>query len=105
MSQTIRFEAREPRGRLGKFVKFLFWLVLLAPPVLMLATCAGLPRYVLSEDEEVAGGALLFGAGVLGLLWTVWLLGVPAFGLLAWLTRGRKLVIEQPAPMSAPPGA
>lgn len=100
-TQTIRFEAREPRGPLGKFVKLVFWLVLLLPPLLMLATCAGLPRYVLSQDEEVAGGALLFGAGVLSLLWTVWLLGVPILGLLAFLTRGRKLVIEQPAPPAA----
>ncbi len=95
--ETIRFEAREPRGPLGKFVKVLFWLVLLVPPVLMMATCAGLPRYVFSEDEEVAGGALLFGAGVLGLLWTVWLLGVPVMGVLMLLTRGKRLVIEQPA--------
>ena len=91
---TIRFEAREPRGPLGKLLKFLFWLVLLLPPILMLATCAGLPSYLLSEDEEVAGGALLFGAGVLGILWSVWLLGTPVMALLAWLTRGRRLVIE-----------
>ena len=98
---NIRFEAREPRGPFGKFVKFMFWLALLLPPVLMMATCAGLPRYVLSEDEEVAGGALLFGAGVLGVLWVVWLLGTPVLALLAWLTRGRRLVIEQPAPPPA----
>lgn len=94
--ETIRFEAREPRGALGKIVKFLFWVAVLLPPVLMLATCAGLQDYVLSNDEEVQAGALLFGAGALGILWGVWLLGIPLFGLLAWLTRGRKLIIEQP---------
>ena len=95
---TIRFEARKPRGPFGKFVKFLFWLLLLLPPFLMLATCAGLPTYVLSDDVEVAGGALMFGAGVLTVLWTVWLAGVPIMAILLLLTRGRLLVIEQPAP-------
>jgi hypothetical protein len=97
----IRFEARAPRGRLGRVVKWLFWLMLLLPPLLMLATCAGLPRFILSEDEEVAGGAMLFGAGVLGLLWSVWILGVPVMGVLLLLTRGRLLVIEQPVPPRA----
>ena len=95
--ETIRFEAREPRGPFGKFVKFVFWVVVLLPPILMLATCAGLQGFVLSEDPAVQGGALLFGAGALGILWAVWLLGVPLVGLVMLLTRGRKLVIEQPA--------
>lgn len=97
----IRFEAREPRGPVGRVVKFLFWLLILLPPILMLATCAGLQSYVMSDDPDVQGGALLFGAGALSLLWTVWLLGVPLFGLLMLGTRGRKLVIEQPSPPSA----
>ena len=95
---TIRFEAREPRGPLGRVVKVVFWGVILLPPLLMLATCTGLPTFLMSEDEEVAGGALLFGAGVLGILWAVWLLGVPLLGLLMLGTRGRKLIIEQPRP-------
>ena len=94
----IRFEARAPRGAFGRLVKWLFWLALLAPPVLMMATCAGLPRYVLSDDEEVAGGAVLFGASVLGVLWALWLTGVPVMGVLMLLTRGKLMVIEQPAP-------
>jgi hypothetical protein len=98
---TIRFEAREPRGPLGKFVKLLFWVVVILPPLLMLGTCAGLQSFVLSDDLDVQGGALLFGAGALGILWTVWLLGAPLLGLAMLLTRGRKLVIEQPAPPAA----
>jgi len=98
---TIRFEARQPRGPVGRVVKLIFWLVLLVPPVLMLATCAGLPTYVLSDDEEVAGGAILFGAGVLGFLWSIWFLGVPVMGLLMLLTRGRMMIIEQPVPPRA----
>lgn len=95
---TLRFEARAPRGLFGRIVKWLFWLVLLAPPLLMMGTCAGLQSYVLSEDEEVALGALMFGAGVLGVLWALWLAGVPLLGLLTLLTRGRKLVIQAPPP-------
>ncbi|WP_027283838.1 hypothetical protein [Rubritepida flocculans] len=94
--EPIRFVARAPRSGFGRLVKGLFWLVLLAPPLLMLGTCAGLSRFVLSEDEEVAMGALLFGAEALGWLWTAWLLGVPALLLLVLLTRGRRLVIERP---------
>ena len=101
LPRTIRFEAREPRRPFGRFVKFLFWLIVLLPPMLMLATCAGLPRFVLSEDEEVAGGALLFGAGVLGVLWTVWLLGVPILGVLMLVTRGRLLVVEHAPPRAS----
>ena len=97
LPSTIRFEAREPRGPFGKFVKFMFWLAVLLPPVLMLATCAGLHGYVLSDDPEVQGGAALVGAGVLAVLWTVWLFGVPVLGLLMLLTRGQKLVIEHKA--------
>jgi len=96
--ETLRFEARAPRGLFGRIVKWLFWLVLLVPPILMTATCAGLQTYVLSEDVEVAAGALMFGAGVLGVLWTLWLAGVPSLGLLMLLTRGRKLVIQAPPP-------
>jgi hypothetical protein len=97
-SETIRYEARAPRGVFGRVVKWLFWLVLLLPPLLMTATCAGLQSYVLSEDEEVAAGALMFGAGVLGVLWALWLAGVPLLAVLLLLTRGRKLVIQAPAP-------
>jgi hypothetical protein len=81
-------------------VKWGFWLVALVPPLLMLGTCAGLKGFVLSEDPEVAGGALMFGAGALGVLWTIWFFGLPVMGLLLLLTRGRKLVIEQPAPVT-----
>ncbi len=77
-------------------VKWLFWAVLLLPPLLMLGTCAGLQRFVMSEDQEVAMGAVMFGANALGVLWAVWLLGVPLLGVLMLLTRGRLLVIEQP---------
>ena len=66
----------------------------------MLGTCAGLQGFVLSEDEEVAAGALMFGMGALGVLWTIWLTGLPVMALLLLLTRGRKLVIEQPAPVT-----
>ncbi len=95
---SIRFEARAPRDAVGRVVKWLFWGVLLLPPLLMMATCAGLPRYILSEDEEVAGGALLFGAGALGVLWAVWIMGVPVMSVFMLLTRGKLMVIEQPAP-------
>jgi hypothetical protein len=95
---TIRFEARAPRGGFGRVVKFLFWLVLLAPPLVTLGTCAGLQGYVLSEDDEVALGALMFGASALGVLWALWLGGVPIMALLLLLTRGRRLVIEHPRP-------
>ncbi|WP_431301697.1 hypothetical protein [Sediminicoccus sp. BL-A-41-H5] len=78
---------------------------MLAPPLLMLGTCAGLQRFVFSEDEEVAAGAMMFGAGALGLLWAFWLLAVPVMGLLLLLTRGRRLVIEQPAPGMKQPDA
>lgn len=77
-------------------VKWLFWAVLLLPPLLMLGTCTGLQRFVMSEDQEVAMGAVMFGANALGVLWAVWLLGVPLLGVLMLLTRGRLLVIEQP---------
>ena len=87
--------ARAPRGIFGRVVKWLFWLVTLVPPLLMLGTCAGLKNFVFSEDPEVAGGAVMFGASALGVLWGVWLLGMPVMGLLLLLTRGRKLVIEQ----------
>lgn len=96
----IRFEARAPRGAFGRVVKFLFWLVLLAPPLLMLGTCAGLKSFVMSEDDEVALGAMMFGANALGVLWALWLVGVPVLGLMMLATRGRKLVIEQ---ASSPP--
>ena len=86
----------------GRVVKWAFWLVVLAPPLLMLGTCAGLQGFVLSEDAEVATGALMFGAGALGVLWAVWLIGMPALGLLMLLTRGKLLVIEQPAPGTVP---
>ena len=78
-------------------MKWGFSLVTLVPPLLMMGTCAGLQRFVFSEDEEVAAGAMMFGAGALGLLWAIWLVGVPVLGLLMMLTRGRLLVIEQPA--------
>ena len=83
-------------------MKWGFWLVTLVPPLLMLGTCAGLQRFVFSEDEEVAAGAMMFGAGALGLLWAIWLVGMPIFGLLMLLTRGKLLVIEQPAPVTEP---
>ena len=69
----------------------------------MMGTCAGVGRFVFSDDEEVAGGALLFGASALSILWTIWLLGVPILGILRLLTRGKLLVIEQPAPVTKPP--
>jgi predicted membrane metal-binding protein len=95
-AEPLRFVARAPRGGFGRVVKWLFWAVLLLPPLLMMGTCAGLHRFVVSEDEEVAMGAVMFGANALGLLWAVWLLGVPLLGVLMLLTRGRLLVIEQP---------
>ena len=58
-------------------VKWLFWLMFLVPPLLMMGTCAGLPRFVLSEDVEVAMGAAMFGAEALTVLFAVWLIGVP----------------------------
>ena len=64
----------------------------------MLGTCAGLGRFVVSEDEEVAAGAAMFGAGALGVLGMIWFLGVPMMGLCLLLTRGKLLVIEQPPP-------
>jgi hypothetical protein len=94
--------ARAPRSLFGRLVKWGFWLVTLVPPLLMLGTCAGLQRFVFSEDEEVAAGAMMFGAGALGLLWAFWLIAVPVFGLLLLLTRGKRLVIEQPAPPPPP---
>jgi hypothetical protein len=90
--------ARAPRGLFGRIVKWGFWLVTLVPPLLMLGTCAGLQRFVFSEDEEVSAGAMMFGAGALGALWAIWLVGMPVLGLLLLLTRGKLLVIEQPAP-------
>ncbi|MBS7789604.1 hypothetical protein KTR66_06345 [Roseococcus sp. SDR] len=86
-------------------MKWGFWLVTLVPPLLMLGTCAGLQRFVFSEDEEVAAGAMMFGAGALGLLWAFWLVAVPVMGLLLLLTRGRRLVIEQPATGTKQPDA
>ncbi len=77
--------------------------MLLLPPLLMMGTCAGVGRFVFSEDEEVAGGALMFGANALSLLWSIWLAGVPILGILLLLTRGRVLVIEQPRPVTKPP--
>ena len=79
-------------------MKGLFWLVLLVPPLLMMGTCAGLPRFIFSEDAEVAMGAAMFGVEALSLLWVIWLVGVPTLGVLLLLTRGRLLVIEQPPP-------
>lgn len=84
-------------------VKWVFWLVVLVPPLLMLGTCAGLQKFVLSEDAEVAAGAMMFGAGALGVLWAIWFVGLPVLGLLMLLTRGKLLVIEQPA-ATTPPG-
>ncbi len=98
MAQPLRFLARAPRSRFGRVVKWVFWIVALAPPLLMMATCGGLARFVLSEDEEVAAGALMFGTGLLGILWAIWLLGTPIMAILALLTRGKQLVIEQPPP-------
>lgn len=103
--QPLRFVARAPRGLFGRLVKWGFWLVTLVPPLLMLGTCAGLQRFVFSEDEEVAAGAMMFGAGALGVFWAVWLVGVPVFGLLMLLTRGRLLVIEQSPPGLKQPDA
>jgi hypothetical protein len=94
----LRFVARAPRSGFGRVVKLVFWLVLLAPPLLMLGTCAGLSRFLLSEDEEVAMGALLFGAEALGWLWACSIIGVPVLLVLTWLTRGRRLVIERTPP-------
>lgn len=95
----LRFVARAPRSLFGRLVKWGFWLVTLVPPLLMLGTCAGLKGFVLSDDPEVAAGAMMFGAGALSLLWTIWFIGVPVLGLLLLLTRGKKLVIEQPGPL------
>jgi hypothetical protein len=79
-------------------VKGLFWLVLLVPPLLMMGTCAGLPRFIFSEDVEVAMGAALFGVEALSILSAIWLVGVPVMGMLVLLTRGKLLVLEQPPP-------
>jgi hypothetical protein len=97
--------ARTPRSLFGRLIKWGFWLITLAPPLLMLGTCAGLQRFVFSEDEEVAAGAMMFGAGALGVLWAIWLVGVPVMGLLMLLTRGKRLVIEHPAPGPRQPDA
>jgi hypothetical protein len=44
---------------------------------------------------------MMFGAGALGMLWALWLGGVPVLALLMLATRGRKLVIEQASPPPA----
>jgi bacteriorhodopsin len=98
--EPLRFVARAPRSRFGRVVKWLFWIVALAPPLLMMAACGGLARFVLSEDEEVAAGALMFGVDLIGMLWVVWLLGTPLLAVFMLLTRGKQIVIEQ-----APPSA
>lgn len=84
-------------------VKWAFWLVVLLPPLLMMGTCAGVGRFVFAEDEEVAGGALMFGLSALSILWSIWVAGIPILGILLLLTRGRLLVIEQPPPATKTP--
>ena len=102
-SAPIRFTARAPRSRFGRVALWTFWLFQLLMLLLSLGNCSLVLPYVGSEDPEVAAGALSFGtmlgAGVL----TIWPVGTVVLGLLAILTRGRKLILEQLAPPAVPP--
>ena len=104
MNQPIRFTARAPRTRLGRIVKWLFIGFNLLMLTLALANCGLVLPYVAAEDPEVAMGAGMFGAMLALGLWGLWPVGAVVLGIAVLLTRGRLLVIEQPAPANNPPG-
>ena len=106
MSQPLRFTARAPRSRLGRIVKWAFIGFNLLMLALALTNCGLVLPYVTAEDPEVAMGAGMFAAMLALGIWGMWPLGAVILGLAVLLTRGKLLVIEQPAsPPDAPPGA
>ena len=50
------------------------------------------------EDPEVAMGAGMFAAMLALGVWAAWPIGAIILGIAALLTRGRLMVLEQPAP-------
>ncbi|RVT90673.1 hypothetical protein EOD42_22990 [Rhodovarius crocodyli] len=98
MSKPLRFVARAPRSAFGQAMKALFWVFLLVPPVLMFGTCAATTTAMNGSDPDLGLFAFIMGGGAIGVLSAVWLFGVPIFAILALMTRGRLMVIEQPPP-------
>ncbi|MBX9698125.1 MAG: hypothetical protein K2X74_01755, partial [Acetobacteraceae bacterium] len=96
VSQSVILEAREPRSRLGRLVRWLFWLFQVVMLAGGLATCGLVVPYAGSEDPEVAAGAGLFAAAALGVIWVIWPVGTLVLGLLLFLTRGRRRLVTLP---------
>ena len=97
MSQQIRFTARAPRSRFGRIVKWAFIGFNLVMLVLALGNCGLVLPYVAAEDPEVAMGAGMFAAMLALGIWGLWPVGAIILGLATLMTRGKLLVIEQPA--------
>lgn len=98
--QRVTFVARAPRGAFGRFCYWLFIGFNLLMLALSLANCAVVLPYVGSDDPDVAAGAGLFGVLLAAGIWTVWPLGALVLGILALVTRGRRLTLEQELPPS-----
>ena len=97
MTEPLLLEAREPRGRFGRAVKWAFFAFQIVTLGAGLTTCTVVPRFLGNADPEVAMGAGLFGVQTLGTLMGIWPLGTILLGGLALATRGRKRVIAAPA--------
>ncbi|WP_421992851.1 hypothetical protein [Roseococcus sp.] len=96
----MTFVARAPRGAFGRFCKWLFIGFNLLMLTLALANCAVVFPYVGSEDPDVAMGAGMFGALLAFGIWSIWPIGALVLGILALVTRGRRLTMEQVLPPS-----
>lgn len=110
MADPVILEAREPRSRFGRVVKWAFWLFQAGVLLLGLGTCVAVVPYAGSEDPEVAAGAGLFAVETLAVLSGLWPLGTLVLGVLLFLTRGRRRLVTLPAagqaaagPAPAPP--
>jgi hypothetical protein len=99
--QRVTFVARAPRNGFGLFCKWAFIIFNFLMLALLLTNCAVVIPYLASKDPDVAAGAGLFGVLLVLGIWIVWPIGALILGILALVTRGRRLILEQ----ALPPGA
>jgi len=97
LADPVILEAREPRGRFGRLVKWAFWLFQAAMLLVGLGTCVAVVPYAGSEDPEVAAGAGLFAVQTLAVLSGLWPLGTLVLGVLLFLSRGRRRLVALPS--------
>ncbi|WP_424813728.1 hypothetical protein [Roseococcus sp. YIM B11640] len=98
--RRVTFVARAPRSLFGRICYWAFIGFNLLMLVLSASNCAVVLPYIASEDPDVAMGAGMFGALLAAGIWTIWPLGFVVLGLLALLTRGRRLTLEHDLPPS-----